>query len=322
MSSTTSGATEEHAVLRQAAEWFAALHADDAGAAERDQWRRWVEAAPEHRLAWQKIEAVNQQFGMLPAEPTLAALKTPYTRRSAAKKILLLASTVALGTAVARRDSRGYMAALAAGERTAVGEMRQLALADGSDLWMNTDSAVDIDFAGGLRRVALHRGEILLNSGRDPVRPARPLVVDLLGGRLTALGTRFGVFRSGATARLAVFDGSVRIELDSGHSTIAAAGTQRHFGADWIGAAEAADEQQSAWTRKRLSVDRMRLGDFVATLARYRRGHLGCNPAVADLLLTGSYPLDDLDRILAALEKSLPVRVQRVMPWWVTVEPA
>jgi len=66
----------------------------------------------------------------------------------------------------------------------------------------------------------------------------------------------------------------------------------------------------------------MRLGDFVATLARYRRGHLGCNPAVADLLLTGSYPLDDLDRILAALEKSLPVRVHRVMPWWVTVEPA
>ncbi|MRW82697.1 DUF4880 domain-containing protein [Pseudoduganella sp. FT26W] len=322
MSSAATETAQEHAVLRQAAEWFAVLYADDASAAEREAWQRWLDAAPEHQLAWQKIEAVNQQFGMLPSEPALAALKTPHTRRSAAKKILLLATTVALGAAVSRRDSREYMAALAAGERTAVGEMRQLALADGSDLWMNTDSALDIDFAAGLRRVALHRGEILLHSGHDPVRPARPLVVDLLGGRLTALGTRFSVFRSGAAARLAVFEGSVRIDLDAGHSLTAAAGTQMHFGADWIGAAEAADEQQSAWTRKRLSVDGMRLGDFVATLARYRRGHLGCNPAVADLLLTGSYPLDDLDRILAALEKSLPVRVHRVMPWWVTVEPA
>jgi transmembrane sensor len=316
------GASQAHAALRQAAEWFAVLHGGEAGAEQHAQWQRWMEAAPEHRQAWQKIEAVNQQFGQLPPAPALAALKAPHARRSAAKKLLALAACLAVGTAVSRRESRDYVVAMAAGERTGVGEMRQLTLADGSGLWMNTDSALDLDWSPGLRRVALHRGEILLRSGSDPLRPARPLVVDLLGNRLTALGTRFSVFRSGADARLAVFEGAVRVELGSGASRTAAAGTQLHFGADWIGDAEAADEQQSAWTRKRLSVERMRLGDFVATLARYRHGYLGCSPAVADLLLTGSYPLDDLDRILAALEKTLPVRVQRLMPWWVTLEPA
>lgn len=38
-------------------------------------------------------------------------------------------------------------------------------------------------------------------------------------------------------------------------------------------------------------------------------------------VMTAPRPFD-LDRILAALEKSLPVRVQRLTPWWVTVEPA
>lgn len=319
MSSTAAtAAAQSHAALQQAAEWFAVLADGEAGAEQREQWQRWLDAAPEHRQAWQKIEAVNRQFGVLPAAPALAALKTPYTRRMAVKKMLLLATGVGLGVAASRQQSRDYLVALAAGERTAVGELRQLVLADGSALWMNTDSALDIDFAPAQRRLTLHRGEILLRSADDPVRP---LVVDLLNGRLTALSRRFSVYRAGERASLAVYDGAVRIDLAAGASRLAMAGTQLHFDAEWIGAAEPVDVQQSAWTRKRLSVDQMRLADFVATLGRYRHGYLGCHPAVADLLLTGSYPLDDIDRVLAVVEKSLPVRVRRVMPWWITLEP-
>ncbi|MRW90197.1 DUF4880 domain-containing protein [Duganella sp. FT80W] len=312
---------QQHAALRQAAEWFAKLQAEDVAAFERAQWQQWINAAPEHRLAWEKIQAVSREFAILPAKPALAALNQPQARRSAVKKLLVLASTVALGTAVMRRESRDYLLAMTAGERTAVGEMRQLALADGSVLWMNTDSALDIDFAPGLRRVVLQRGEILMRSGHRPVPESGPLVVDLPGSRLTALGTRFRVHRDNSSSLLAVYEGKVSIDQVNGGSRIVEAGTQLQFNPDWIGDAKPTDEQQSAWIRKRLSVDRMRLDDFIATLARYRKGHLGCNPDIGDLLLTGSYPLDDTDRILAALEKSLPVRVDRLMPWWVTLEP-
>lgn len=309
-------------VLETAAAWFASLRSDEATPADHARWQHWLDAAPAHRAAWEKIDAVNRHFGMLPAGPALAALKTPPPRRAMAKKLLMLTGAVAIGALSMRRETRDELAALAAGERTAVGEVRQLALADGSALWVNTDSALDIDFSPSLRRVVLHRGEILIRSSKDTAHTARPLVVDVTGARLTALETRFNVHRHDEEMSLSVFDGAVRVDLATGATRVARAGTRVRIGQHGIGVDEVADETLAAWTRKRLSVERMRLDDFVANLARYRHGHLACDPVVAGLLLTGSYPLDDTDRILAALQKTLPVRVRQVLPWWTTLEPA
>lgn len=64
----------------------------------------------------------------------------------------------------------------------------------------------------------------------------------------------------------------------------------------------------------------MRLADFLDELGRYRRGQLHCDAQVADLLISGSYPLDDSERILDLLEISLPVKVRRFTRYWVNVE--
>ena len=64
----------------------------------------------------------------------------------------------------------------------------------------------------------------------------------------------------------------------------------------------------------------MRLGDFLAELGRYRRGQLNCDPKVANLLISGTYPIDDTERVLDVLPLSLPVRVRRFTRYWVTVE--
>lgn len=319
MTRAAADGADAHAVLRQAAEWFATLHAGAATASERADWQRWLAAHPEHRKAWERIEAVERRFGAVPAEPALAALGAPRARRAAAKKLLALAAVATVGTALARREGGDYLAALGAEQRTAVGEVRRLALADGTDLWMNTDSALDLDMAAR-RRLVLHRGEILVQGG---AAPAHPLRVDVADARLTAAGTRFGIRRDGATASLSVFAGAVRIELASGGaSRLARAGTRVRFGAGTIGPAEAADDMRTAWIRKRLSVEGMPLGEFVADLGRYWRGHIGCHPALAGMRLTGSYPLDDIDRVLSAVAATLPLRVRRILPWWVTLEPA
>ena len=65
----------------------------------------------------------------------------------------------------------------------------------------------------------------------------------------------------------------------------------------------------------------MPLGQFLDELARHRPGVLRCDPTVAELPLTGVFPLADTDRVLAALQQSLPVDVQRVTRYWVTVRP-
>lgn len=315
----------EQAALQTAAAWYATLQASDASATDHARWERWLAAAPAHRGAWEKIEAVQRQLGRLPAGPAMAALNTPPARRGAVKKIAMLAVAVGAGALATRTDSRDDVAALLAGERTAVGAIRQLALADGSALWMNTDSALDINFTPALRRIALHCGEIAVHSSASITRAANarsPLVVDVRGARLTALGTRFLVYRQDAGVTLSVFEGAVHAAIAGQGTRVAGAGTRLQFGPAGFGAVAPADASGDAWTRRRLSVERMRLDDFLSTLARYRHGHLGCHPAIAGLRLTGSYPLGDTGRILAALEKTLPVRVTQVLPWWVTLEPA
>jgi transmembrane sensor len=77
-----------------------------------------------------------------------------------------------------------------------------------------------------------------------------------------------------------------------------------------------------AWTRGMLVVDNARLADLVHELARYRRGYLGVAPEVADLRITGSFPLHDTDKALSALLPTLPVQIERHTPYWVTVAKA
>ena len=48
---------------------------------------------------------------------------------------------------------------------------------------------------------------------------------------------------------------------------------------------------------------------------------LRCDPRVAELRLTGVYPLDDTDRALATLEESLPVKLEWTTRYWLSVQP-
>ncbi|WP_432241510.1 FecR domain-containing protein [Herbaspirillum robiniae] len=319
----TADARPGYADLQQAAEWFAVLRADDAAETDRSRWRQWLDADERHRAAWSRVEAVNAEFGVMPQVVGHRVLaRNGQHRRKAIKTLAWLAAGVTVaGSVGSSREVRGYFAALTAQYRTEVGETRRQQLADGSLLWLNTASAADADYSDVLRRIALHRGEIMIQTAHDKRDPARPLVVDVPAGRMQALGTRFLVRLEERATVLTVLEGKVMIS-PSGKAAplMLPAGSRVRFDADAMGTPAPADESMAAWSRNLLMPDGMRLDDFLAELGRYRRGHLGCAPEVAALPLVGVYPINDTDRVLAALEASLPVKVRRILPWWVTVE--
>jgi transmembrane sensor len=49
---------------------------------------------------------------------------------------------------------------------------------------------------------------------------------------------------------------------------------------------------------------------------------LRCDPAVADLRLSGTFPLGDPDAILQVIAQTLPIKLQFVTRYWVTLVPA
>ena len=73
------------------------------------------------------------------------------------------------------------------------------------------------------------------------------------------------------------------------------------------------------WAASAVVAKRMRLDDLTAELARYRHGWLRCDPAIAQLEVSGVFQLDDIDRALSALSDSLPVRIERFTPLWTRV---
>lgn len=327
----TMAAPPEFAVLQAAAQWFAVLRGGEPSTQQRQHWQAWLDASPAHREAWRRVEAIDARFQAVPSQPARQALLQPsprgLRRRQVAKAVLALAGVAVGGRALLSVPGvRGQWAALGAQHRTGVGETRRTLLADGTQLWLNTASAADVEHTGSLRRIALHTGEILVQSAPDGEHPGapRPLVVDVPQARLRALGTRFSVrLHDDGTAELAVYEGAVRVEPTAGgpQATVQA-GWQVRIGEEGAtGTPVAAEEKRAAWSRGLLVADGMRLGDFVQELSRYRHGYLGCAPEVAHLRLVGVYPLADTDRVLAAMAATLPVSVHRTLPWWVSVGP-
>jgi len=244
-------------------------------------------------------------------------------RRKLTKRLAMLCVASSVGGLLTTRAPRAYLAALNAQYRTELGAVRQATLADGTQMWLNTDSAVDTEYSNSLRRIIVHRGEVLIQTASDQLSPKRPLVVDSRDGRMLALGTRFTVRLEEQATRLAVLESAVRIDPANSTTTqVLNAGHEVRFGADWIGTATTTDASAAAWSRHLLMADNMRLDDFLAELSRYRRGYLDCAPEIADLRLVGVYPLADTDRILNALAASLPINVRRILPWWISVEAA
>lgn len=314
---------QNFAVLQEAAEWFAVLGDDRVSAADRLSWQTWHDSSPAHREAWRRVEAVSAQLGSLPGKPANDALALRGNRRRHISRalVLLCAGAAIGGISLGVPPVRRYLASLGADYRTGVGEIRRVELADQSQLWLNTASAADVSYTEKLRRIHLLAGEILVASQPDAQLPPRPLVVDVGAGRLRALGTRFTVRIDDRSTHLAVLEGAVEVLPARGGATrVVPAGQQLEFGSDWLSDTSPADADHAAWSKNVLMADGTTLGEFVAELSRYRRGYLGCAPEVAALRLVGVYPLDDTDRILAALEASLPVRVQRTLPWWVSIE--
>lgn len=72
-------------------------------------------------------------------------------------------------------------------------------------------------------------------------------------------------------------------------------------------------------TTGRQEAKRARLADFIAKLGRSCGGELRCVPAIADLAMSGVYPVDDTKRLLDPLGQTSPVRVLRFTHYWASV---
>ncbi|MCB5190107.1 FecR domain-containing protein [Methylobacillus arboreus] len=316
----------------QAAEWLTLLMSGEATEEDKLRWQQWREADPDHAYAWQHLETVTGWLGNMQPKVAYGAL-SPYALSQAPKlpgrrKIITLLSWggVLFATGAVTSRTNAWQRATA-DHRTAAGEQRSITLEDGTRVTLNTATAIDVRFDDQARVVRLLAGEIAIMTRQaafgGPADP-RPLYVQTVQGRIQALGTHFVVRQWDGHTAVAVLQSAVEIvpaEIPAARLVVKQ-GERILFTRIGIGTPAALDEPSLAWIKGQIVADNIRLGDFMAELARYLPGVVRCAPAVADLRFSGVFPLNDIDRILAILPNVLPVQVKLRTRYWVAVEGA
>ncbi|MCE1117303.1 MULTISPECIES: FecR domain-containing protein [Pseudomonas] len=308
----------ERKAISAAAQWYARLQSGVATDAERGAFNAWLVADPVHQQAWQRMAAVGEQLASVPGALAAPALRgVDPSRRQLLRSLALLVPAASLGWLSWRSDTSQQ---LLADYRTAVGERREFRLADGGTLLLNTDTSVNLRYDGQQRVLELLSGEILVSTAADPAR--RPFKLLTRHGEVLALGTRFIVRSEGAGGEVAVLEKAVEVRSASGASTVRVeAGQSVNFNGRAVDAVRRNDASVGAWQHGSIIALDRPLIDLLAELARYRTGVLRCDPRIAQLKVSGAFPIDDTDLALAALESGFALRVARYSRYWVNVSP-
>lgn len=304
--------------IRAASQWYVRLNDETVSEGERARWQHWLDADPAHQQAWQHIETLSRQMGRIKGELASRTLgNTGPSRRQVLRTLMVLASVGGV-SALGWRSNLGEQ--LRADYRSATGERRTFTLADGSQLMLNTASAVDMQFDAQQRLLKLRAGEILISTASDAQQ--RPFFVETAHGRVQALGTRFTVRTDQHGSEVAVLEKAVELKVPGVAQPLRLeAGQRARFTAHALHGPRPTDASAAAWQQGSLIAIDQPLGELISELSRYRTGWLHCDPSIASLKVSGAFPVDDTERALNALARSFPVQIIRRTRYWVTVAP-
>ncbi|MDD1003662.1 FecR family protein [Pseudomonas sp. TNT2022 ID642] len=315
MMDTRDCACGQTTVRDDAARWFVRLQEPAIDGDEQQRFDAWLNQHPQHRDEFQLLKGLWSAADLLPAPRLQALVETPPSRRKRrpllryAVAASVLAVAIGLGLFSGLNHPGGYRAEFA----TALGERKHVALPDGSVIDLNSRSRLQVRYEKDRRVIELSEGEAMFSVAHDT---ARPFVVEAGHGKVTVTGTRFDVRRDVTQTRVAVEQGTVKVQgRDAADDQFInlTAGLGTYVDAQGkVAAAYAVNAAElTAWRGGKLVFNNASLSEVVAEVSRYREKPLTvANPTVASLRLTSVFKSDNTDALLKALPSILPVAVR------------
>jgi transmembrane sensor len=314
--------SEITALSDQAIDWVIRLNSGKATKRDRELAEQWQDRSLSHRKAFAEAEQLWLEMGevLLSAEPVHIQAQAPVTAKPSRyldKRFRGLAAAVILFALIA--PFSGLSDRWFSDYYTGVGEQKTIALADGSQVTLNTDTALSVAFDASGRHLTLKRGQAVFNVAADP---GRPFEVATDTAVVKALGTVFEVLKEPQGVRVTVAEHAVGIKglLDkdyAGTSRVNAGQQALYSRKHGFEAAVTVDPQQNtAWQRGKLIFKDQPLAAVVAELDRYVPGSIAIlNDKLRSLHVSGVFPMTDPAATLDMIEQILPVKIIRVTPW-------
>lgn len=303
------GESDQDRIAKEAAGWVARLQSRDATDADLERFSDWLRRDPAHREAYDEFSTLWGELKDVPIPSERLETLKGARRRAAARRVAGLAMIAVLSAALYQMGSLDRMRA---DYYTAVGEVRTVALEDGTRVALNTDTAIALDYSAETRRVRILRGEAFFDVASNP---ARPFVVDDGTISARAVGTHYSVRTASGSFRGDVQVEEGQVEVRSGfQQVLVEAGNAANLTAQGEVVVLPADVTgATAWRSGKLVFSGRPLREVLSTLERYQRGRIFIlDDAAAERKVSGIFDLNDTEGALRELESSLPVSVTHV----------
>ena len=329
---------------QQAIEWLIKLRTHELTEAETREFAAWLSQDLSHASAFGDAEdlfdvmAQAVQLKAAEAKPnpkieqelagsaTIPLLPKRSPRRWIAVPLALAASWLFAITLVLPEQA-SLWDTYSSDYHTGTGEQRTIQIADGSQLLLNTDTAVSVDYQDTSRQIILHHGQAQFTVAKDKTRPFTVIAGEL---QVQALGTVFEVYRkSSGDIDVSVQEHTVAASLSadgdrlktSALPTLIQQDQQLRYthGSGTLNPPEMINNELSgAWHQHRVIVKDQPLGELIAEIERYRPGRifLGSDD-LSNLRVTGLFSLADPEASLEKVRAILGLKEARLGSWWV-----
>lgn len=308
-----SNSKDRDGIEAQAARLLARLKSAPSPADEAEIYA-WIDADPRHAVAfaraemgWEAAERLKSSAANISLPPPEAVISEEVQRRITRNVLIATVIAVLLFIVAAIVTIRIFNGVDR--HETAIGQMRNITLADGSVLHLNSDSEAEVRFTDNGRKVRILRGEASFDVARDPTRPFE---VEVRSAVIRAVGTAFNVRMRTALVELTVTHGSVSVRCGAGALRQVPAGTgaiiqPRAIALTSLGPSLVG--QRIAWRERMVDLDGQTVEQAASEFNRYRKAPILIGDTrVSALRIIGRFRTSDSRQFLETLQQNLPVR--------------
>ena len=290
---------------REASAWLARLQSGNDAEVER-RFRVWYEARPAHANAFERVRRSYESAGLLrhselardrswEERAPRASTQPRWAFAGAAALAVLVPATILITNGGVGPIGTRNSLMLA----TAIGEIRQVTLEDGSRLTLDSATAVEVALGRSERRAVVQKGRARFEVARD----TRPFIIEAGAATVRSGPAVLDVEALGEHSRIEVHSGSATASLRSNTQEAAAVRVDagQGFSSDREPGTYALTRGRSAWTKGMLQFDGTPLDDAVAAANRYSERRIIVQGDLHQLRVTGAFRAGDTIGLAKAL---------------------
>ena len=330
-------AAAQDIIREQAAYWL--LESDNNDGVQTNKFQSWLAKSPQHQQIFTEMKSLWSALN-----PQQNAKKRSRQRRQ------IGAASLCVGALLLSQQLPWHY--WNADYRTAVGQVSTITLADGSSATLNTNSAINVYYQHGQRKVQLVRGEVFVDvkkqvnltstnaniynklTNSNKLATLGHFTVTTPQATAQALGTRYSVKYLPESSQnspqentqVTVFESKVQVNSTySDDIVILTEGQQVTVTPSNIKQSTFTVDpyvQAPDWSTQRLSFNKAPLSTVIARLNQYHPGllFLQDNKQLNARQFTGVLPTNDITMAIDLLAQSMDLKINNISPYFIWLE--